>query len=104
MRCKGLAGNAVFRNSTLLLKSQVNQSSVLQIPPAPELERLLRCAEQMGELTTSNDWPASLRYANQTFDQHFHFDNRLQATIIKAKVLVNSPIMCKSNSVQISRY
>ncbi len=53
---------------------------------------LLRCVEQMWELTTSNDWPATLCYANQTFDQHFHFDNRSQATIVKAKVLVNSHI------------
>jgi hypothetical protein len=38
-RCKGQAGSAVFQSSALLSKSQVNQSSVLQIPLAPELNR-----------------------------------------------------------------
>ncbi len=38
-RCKGQAGSAVFRNSTLQSNSQINQSSMLQIPLAPELER-----------------------------------------------------------------
>jgi hypothetical protein len=38
-RCKGQAGSAVFRNSSLPPKAQVIQISVLQIPLAPELGR-----------------------------------------------------------------